>query len=168
MLCTFGIWQSISHNWEITIGGNNFPRGFIKSDGNYQITYLNQESIYISFLSVLFSFLGNKEDVVSILNLILQISGIGFFYLGAKELFRHIFSLAIAVICGVLSSFFYPVISDTSMHIIWFLTGFMFWLGIKSIQSVSGKYIQRILAGVLLGIFCYIDFAGFFLLITFI
>ena len=73
LLCTFGIWQSISQNWTITLGGTNFPQGFIKSDGNYYIAYLNQESIYISFLSVLFSFLGNKEEIVSILNLILQV-----------------------------------------------------------------------------------------------
>lgn len=168
LLCVFGIWQSISQNWTICLGGTNFPQGFIKSDGNYYIAYLNQESIYISFLSVLFSFLGNKEEVVSILNLILQVSGIVFFYLGTKKLFHHVFSLIIAVICTLLSCYFYPVISDTSMHIIWFLSGFMFWLGVQSIQSVWGNYIPRILAGILLGIFCYIDFAGFFLLITFI
>lgn len=168
LLCAFGIWQSISQNWTITLGGTNFPQGFIKSDGNYYIAYLNQESIYISFLSVLFSFLGNKEEIVSILNLILQVSGISFFYLGTKRLFHSVFSLIIAVICGLLSGCFYPVISDTSMHMIWFLSGFIFWLGIQSIQSVWGKYIPRILTGILLGIFCYIDFAGFFLLITFI
>ena len=165
-LCGVEIWQAMSYDWEIALGGSLFPQAFIKSVGNYKITYLNQESLYISFLSVLFSFLGNKEDVVSILNLILQVSGISFFYLGAKRLFHSVFSLIIAVICGLLSGCFYPVISDTSMHMIWFLSGFIFWLGIQSIQSIWGKYIQRILAGVLLGIFCYIDFAGFFLLIT--
>lgn len=167
-LCVFGIWQSNSQNWIISLGGTNFPQGFIKSDGNYHIAYLNQESLYISFLSVLFSFLGNKEEVVSILNLILQVLGITFFYFGAKKLFSPVFSLIIAVICSLLSGCFYPVISDTSMHMIWFLSGFMFWIGTQSIQSVWGKYIHRILTGVFLGIFCYIDFAGFFLLIPFI
>ena len=50
------------------------------------------------------------------------------------------------------------------MHIIWFLSGFIFWLGA---ESISGNFVKRILFGVLLGIFCYIDLAGFFLLITF-
>lgn len=164
LLCVFGMWQSVSQDWHITLGGTNFPQAFIKSGGNYNIVYLNQESIYISFLSVLFSFLGNKEEIVSIINLILQILGIFFFYLGAKKLYRYVFPLAIAVIGSLLSICFYPVIADTSMHIIWFLSGFIFWLGA---ESISGNFVKRILFGVLLGIFCYIDLAGFFLLITF-
>ena len=165
LLCLFGIWQSVSQDFKITLGGMNFPQAFMKSGGGYQITYLNQESFYISFLSVIFSFLGNKEEIVPVINLILQALGIVFFYLGAKELFRHVFPMATAVISTLLSACFYPVTADTSMHMIWFLSALLFWIGA---ESLSGTYIKRIFLGILLGIFCYIDLAGFILLLTFI
>ena len=165
LLCAVGIWQSISNGWKVTGDGELFFQAFIQSDGKYAITYLNQESIYISFLSVLFSFLGNKEELVSIINLILQLAGIGFFYFGAKKLFRFVYPLAVAVISGILSGCFYPVTADCSMHIIWFLSGLGFWVIAKLFSNVSGLYQKHILLGILLGIFCYIDFAGFFLMI---
>ena len=104
LLCVVGIWQSISNGWKVTGGGELFFQAFIQSDGKYAVTYLNQESIYISFLSVLFSFLGNKEELVSFINLILQLTGIGFFYFGAKKLFNFVFPLAAAIISGILSA----------------------------------------------------------------
>lgn len=168
LVSVIGIWQSILHGWKVSSGGELFFQAFIQSGGNYVITYLNQESIYISFLSVLFSFLGNKEEIVSIINLILQLAGIGFFYLGAKKLFRFVFPLAIAVIGGLLSVCFYPITTDNSMHIVWCLSGLIFWIGSQSYSDISGKFLKRIVLGVLLGIFCYIDLAGFFLLATFI
>ena len=167
-LCGVEIWQAMSYDWEIALGGSLFPQAFIKSVGNYKITYLNQESLYISFLSVLFSFLGNREDVVSIINLILQLAGVFFFYLGAKKLFHFVFPLAITVISGVLSICFYPVIWDTSMHMVWFLTGLIFWLGSTTYNNKPYDFIKRIFLGILLGIFSYIDLAGFFLLTVFI
>lgn len=167
-LCGVEIWQAMSYDWEIALGGSLFPQAFIKSVGNYKITYLNQESLYISFLSVLFSFLGNREDVVSIINLILQLAGVFFFYLGAKKLFHFVFPLAITVISGVLSICFYPVIWDTSMHMVWFLTGLIFWLGSTTYNNKPYDFIKRIFLGILLGIFGYIDLAGFFLLTVFI
>ena len=54
LLSTFGIWQSIINGWKVSQGGELFFQAFIQSGGNYVITYLNQESIYISFLSVLY------------------------------------------------------------------------------------------------------------------
>ena len=160
-----GIWQSASNNWKISQGGELFFQAFIQSGGKYTITYLNQESLYISFLSVLFSFLGNKEELVSIINLILQITGVIFFYLGAKRLFHFIFTLALVLISGVLSGCFYPVIVDSSMHILWFLCGLIFWMMVKSFCDMKGLFLKHILTGILLGIFCYIDLAGFFLLV---
>lgn len=168
LLSVYGIWQSILNGWKIYNGGELCFRAFIQSGGKYVITYLNQESIYIAFLSVVFSFLGNKEEVVAIINLILQIGGIAFFYLGAKNLFRFVFPLALTAIGAILSICFYPVITDTSMHIIWFLSGVVFWLGSKCFKEKEGQIIKRICLGVFVGIFCYIDFAGFFLLIAFL
>ncbi len=168
LLCAIGIWQSISNGWKVSQGGELFFQAFIKSGGKYRITYLNQESIYISFLSVLFSFLGNKEELVSIINLILQLAGAGFYYLGAKKLFRFVFPLAVAVICGILSGCFYPVIADSSMHMIWFLCGLIFWMIAKIFSDMTGFFLKHILSGILLGIFCYIDMAGFFLLVIWI
>ena len=167
LLSVYGIWQSILNGWRIQ-GGELCFQAFIKSGGKYVITYLEQESIYISFLSVLFSFLGNKEEIVSIINLILQAGGVIFFYLGAKNLFRFVFPLALTFIAGLLSVCFYPVITDNSMHLIWCLSGLIFWFGSKSFMDVSGKFLKRIFLGILLGILCYIDLAGFFLLTAFL
>lgn len=164
LLCLFGIWQSVSQDFKITLGGMNFPQAFMKSGGGYQITYLNQESFYISFLSVIFSFLGNKEEIVPVINLILQMLGIVFYYYGAKKLFHRIFPLATVVIGSLLTICFYPVTADNSMHLVWFLSGFLFWTGTG---CLLGKPIKRVLLGVLLGIFCYIDISGFILFITF-
>ena len=167
LLSVYGIWQSILNGWRIQ-GGELCFQAFIKSGGKYVITYLNQESIYISFLSVLFSFLGNKEEIVSIINLILQAGGVFFFYLGAKNLFRFVFPLALTFIAGLLSICFYPVITDSSMHLIWCLSGLVFWFGSKSFVDVSGKFLKRIFLGIFVGILCYIDLTGFFLLTTFL
>ena len=112
----------------------------------------------------MFAFLGNKEELVSTINLILQLAGIGFFYLGAKKLFGLVFSLAVAGISGMLSICFYPVTTDSSMHILWFLSGMAFWIISKVFYSFSGNYRKHILLGILLGIFAYIDLAGFCLL----
>jgi len=168
LLSTVAIWQCISGQWKVSQGGELFFQAFIQSDSNYVITYLNQESIYISFLSVLFSFLGNKEELVLIINLILQLMGIFFFYLGSKKLFRFVFPLAVAIISGILSACFYPVVTDSSMHMIWFLSGFLFWICAYVFRNLSGMYLKYILIGILLGVSSYVDFAGIFLLITFV
>ena len=85
-LCAVQIWQSILHNWTVMGDGKVFTQAFISSGGNYRITYLNQQSVYLSFLSVIFSFLGNKEELVLIVNLILQILGHLFFYFGNRKM----------------------------------------------------------------------------------
>ena len=168
LLSTIGIWQCMSGQWKVLNGGELFFQAFIQSGTNYVITYLNQESIYISFLSVLFSFLGNKEELVLIVNLILQLTGIFFFYLGAKKLFRFVFPLAVAIISGVLSGCFYTVMADTSMHMIWFLSGFLFWVCAYIFCNLSGMYLKYIFIGIILGVSSYVDIAGIFLLIAFV
>ena len=145
-----------------------FSKAFIQNGGSYVITYLTQESIYLSFLSVLFSFLGNKEELVLIINLILQLAGILFFFLGSKKLFRFVFPLAVAMISGILSGCFYPIYMDSSMHMIWFLSGFLFWICAKIYCDLSGMYLKYILIGIILGISCYVDMAGCFLAVVFI
>lgn len=168
LLSTVGIWQGISQGWKVSLGGDLFFRAFIQSQGKYVITYLNQESLYIAFLSVLFSFLGNKEELVLIINLILQLAGILFFFLGSKKLFRFVFPLAVAMISGILSGCFYPIYMDSSMHMIWFLSGFLFWICAKIYCDLSGMYLKYILIGIILGISCYVDMAGCFLAVVFI
>ena len=168
LLSTVGIWQGISQGWKVSLGGDLFFRAFIQSQGKYVITYLNQESLYIAFLSVLFSFLGNKEELVLIINLILQLAGILFFFLGSKKLFRFVFPLAIAMISGILSGCFYPLYMDSSMHMIWFLSGLLFWICAKIYCDLSGMYLKYILIGIILGISCYVDMAGCFLAVVFI
>ena len=167
-LCAFGIWQADLNGWKIVGKETIFSQAFIRSEGNYVINYLNQESIYLSFLSVLFSFLGNKENVVPVINLILQLSGVFFFYLGSVRLFRHAFPLSIAIISALLCGYFCPVIKDNPMHVVWFLSGVALWSSSFCFGSSSKNHIKRFLLGILLGIFCYIDLAGFFLLLTFI
>lgn len=168
LLSTIGIWQCISGQWKVSLGGDLFFQAFVQSGSNYVITYLNQESIYISFLSVLFSFLGNKEELVLIINLILQLMGIFFFYLGSKKLFHFVFPLAVAIISGILSGCFYPVVVDSSMHMIWFLSGLLFWICTYVFRNLSGMYLKYIFIGILLGVSSYVDIAGAFLLITFV
>ena len=164
---TFSIGQAASNGWMITGGGKLFSQAFIRSGGPYVITYLNQESIYLSFLSVLFSFLGNKEAIVSFMNFILQIAGIFFFYLGTRRLFSNMFPLALAFVSGLLSIRFFPVVEDSSMHMVWGLTGIIFWMGSFALKKGRGIVIKRMILGILLGICCYIDMVGFFLLLTF-
>ena len=164
LLCAVGIWQSISAGWEVIGDDRLFTQAFIQSNDSYVITYLNQDSIYISFLSVLFSFLGNKEELVSIINLILQLAGVGFFYLGAKTLFGFGLSLIIPVVCGIASGLFYPVVMDSSAHMVWLLSGMLFWIIAKCFRSNLDFYFKPVLLGILLGIFSYVDIAGLALL----
>ena len=168
LLSYFGIQQCISHGWKVSMGGELFSKAFIQTDGSYVLTYLTQESIYLSFLSVLFSFLGNKEELVLVINLILQLVGILFFYLGAKKISSITFSVIVAVIGGLLSGYYYAVTMDCPMHIIWCLFGILFWMLTKIYCDCRGKFLKYLFIGIVLGISCYVDMAAFFLFLVFI
>ena len=168
LLSYYGIQQCIIQGWKVSAGGELFSKAFIQNGGSYVITYLTQESIYLSFLSVLFSFLGNKEELVLIINLILQLIGILFFYLGIKKISTITFSVIVATISGLLSSYYYTITMDCSMHIIWCLSAILFWILTKLYCDCHGKFFKYLIAGILLGISCYVDIAAFFLLVVFI
>lgn len=168
LLSYFGIQQCILYGWKVSMGEGMFSKAFIQTGGNYVITYLNQESIYLSFLSVLFSFLGNKEELVLGINLILQLVGILFFYLGAKKISTTTFSVIIAIISGLLSGYYYSITMDCPMHIIWCLSGVLFWMLAKTYCDCHGKFLKYLFIGIVLGISCYVDIAAFFLLLVFI
>lgn len=167
-LCAVGIWQSVSNGWKVAGESKVFLQAFVESGGRYAVTYLNQESVYLSFLSVIFSFLGNKEEVVSIINLILQIVGVIFFYLGGKKLYGYAGALVVSALSAILSVCFYPVSADNSMHMIWFLAGFFFWICNKVYIDISGMYLKHILAGILLGISCYVDTIACFFVLAYV
>lgn len=156
----FEIYQAIVHHWRVALGGELFFQAFIRSTDRIALTYLNQKSIYIYVLSILFSFLGNKEEIVLIFNLILKLAGIGFFYLGIRKMGSYIYPFILAVTGAILSIVFYPVIADTSMHMVWFLTGFLFFVCTKLYYDMSGNKIKWMLSGICVGFFCYVDFLG--------
>ena len=168
LLSYYEIQQCILQGWKVSVGGELFPKAFIQNGGSYVITYLTQESIYLSFLSVLFSFLGNKEELVLIINLILQLVGVLFFYLGAKKTSSVTFSVIVAIISSLLSGYYYAVTVDCPMHIIWCLSGVLFWMLAKVYCDCRGKFLKYLFMGILLGISCYVDIAAFFLLMVFI
>ena len=168
LLSYFGIQQCIFQDWKVSMGEELFSKAFIQTGGGYVLTYLNQESIYLSFLSVLFSFLGNKEELVLIINLILQLVGISFFYLGARKISTLTFSVIVAIISGLLSGYYYSVTVDCPMHIIWCLSGILFWILTKVYCDCRGKFLRHLFIGIILGISCYVDITAFFLLLVFI
>ena len=167
LLTIWGVWQGSFYDYKIVVGGNVYPEAFVKAGGTYVISYLNQESIYLAFLSVVFSFLGNKEEVVSILNLILQLGGVLFFYLGARKILGSYITVVVTIVAAVVAGCFYSVMADTSMHILWFLTAFMFWICNQIFTEVTAKTLKWIILGILLGISAFVDFAGIFLIILY-
>ena len=164
----YGYYQSILNNWKIVSSTNLFFKAFIQSGSQLRLEFLNQESLYIYALSVFFSFLGNKEELVFVINLILQIAGMIFFCLGAKKIFSFANPLIAFVISGVLSVCFYSSNIDSPMHVIWFFTGILFWLCSKLFLDLNGMFLKHIFIGVLLGVFAYADLAAFILILFFV
>ena len=161
-----GIYQAILSNWRVGSDGNVFFQAFIQSGTNTSLTYLNQQSLYIRVLSVFFSFLGNKEELVLVINLILQLLGIVFFFYGAKNVCSYKLSFII-LFAGILTSIaFYPLNIDTPMHLIWMLCAFILWICTFSIRIFKGQYFKYFFPGVIIGISCYVDLAGFYLFAT--
>lgn len=158
------IQQSMFHNWQVFLDGEIFSQAYIQPAGNNQITYLNQQSIYLSFLSLIFSFLGNKEEIVLILNIILQISGVIFLYSGCRKMFGIGYCFFGTMLAAMGSAGYYLVVWDSSMHMMWFLNLFVYWVCMKILYSEMTNIIAKrafyVLAGILLGSIVYIDFSG--------
>ena len=110
----FGLYQAILSNWRVGNDGELFFQAFIQSGNSISLTYLNQESLYIQVLSVFFSFLGNKEELVLIVNLILQLIGIVFFFYGSKNICSYKLSFIMilaSIIASIALASKYPSIS---------------------------------------------------------
>lgn len=161
-----GIYQAILNNWRVVSNGELFFQAFIQAGNTLRITYLNQQSLYIQVLSVFFSFLGNKEELVLIINLILQIWGIIFIFYGTKINCSYILSLMILFLSIISSIAFYPITIDTPMHFIWASCGFIFCICQLISSQMKGKYFKYLLIGFIIGICCYVDLAAIFLFVS--
>ena len=161
-----GLYQAILSNWRVGSDGELFFQAFIQSGNNMSLTYLNQESLYIQVLSVFFSFLGNKEELVLIVNLILQLIGIVFFFYGTKNICSYKLSITMILASIIASIASYPLNIDTPMHLIWMLSGLILWICTTCIKKFKGQYLKYIFPGILIGISCYVDLVGFYLLVT--
>lgn len=161
-----GIYQAILNNWRVVSNGELFFQAFIQAGNTLRITYLNQQSLYIQVLSVFFSFLGNKEELVLIINLILQIWGIIFIFYGTKINCSYILSLMILFLSIISSIAFYPITIDTPMHFIWASCGFIFWICQLISSQMKGKYFKYLFIGFIIGICCYVDLAAIFLFVS--
>ena len=161
-----GIYQAILNNWRVVSNGELFFQAFIQAGNTLRITYLNQQSLYIQVLSVFFSFLGNKEELVLIINLILQIWGIIFIFYGTKINCSYILSLMILFLSIISSIAFYPITIDTPMHFIWASCGFIFCICQLISSQMKGKYFKYLFIGFIIGICCYVDLAAIFLFVS--
>ena len=161
-----GIYQAILNNWTVDSNGEVFFQAFIQAGNTLRITYLNQQSLYIQVLSVFFSFLGNKEELVLIINLILQIWGIIFIFYGTKINCSYILSLMILFLSIISSIAFYPITIDTPMHFIWASCGFVFCICQLISSQMKGKYFKYLFIGFIIGICCYVDLAAIFLFVS--
>ena len=161
-----GIYQAILNNWRVDSNGELFFQAFIQAGNTLRITYLNQQSLYIQVLSVFFSFLGNKEELVLIINLILQIWGIIFIFYGTKINCSYILSLMILFLSIISSIAFYPITIDTPMHFIWASCGFIFCICQLISSQMKGKYFKYLFIGFIIGICCYVDLAAIFLFVS--
>ena len=161
-----GIYQAILNNWRVVSNGELFFQAFIQAGNTLRITYLNQQSLYIQVLSVFFSLLGNKEELVLIINLILQIWGIIFIFYGTKINCSYILSLMILFLSIISSIAFYPITIDTPMHFIWASCGFIFCICQLISSQMKGKYFKYLFIGFIIGICCYVDLAAIFLFVS--
>ena len=161
-----GVYQAILNNWRVDSNGELFFQAFIQAGNTLRITYLNQQSLYIQVLSVFFSFLGNKEELVLIINLILQIWGIIFIFYGTKINCSYILSLMILFLSIISSIAFYPITIDTPMHFIWASCGFIFCICQLISSQMKGKYFKYLFIGFIIGICCYVDLAAIFLFVS--
>ena len=161
-----GLYQAILSNWRVGSDGELFFQAFIQSGNSISLTYLNQESLYIQVLSVFFSFLGNKEELVLIVNLILQLIGIVFFFYGSKNICSYKLSFIMILASMIASIASYPLNIDTPMHLIWMLSAVLLWVCTSCIKTFKGKYIKYIISGIIIGISCYVDLVGFYVFTT--
>lgn len=165
LLCAIGVWQAICHGWMVVGTDGFFMKAFLRAGEPISFFPLERNNCYLAFLSFLFSFLGNREEMVLIGNLVLQCLGVFFFYRGTRTFAGVRWSLVTAVVTTIISVFCYPIINDLSVHILWFGISLAFYLLTKISISCEGKnsfckMMGMFLAGMVTGIFFYIDLSG--------
>lgn len=165
------IWQSILNGWKIDGDGTFFFHALVQK-GKPQLTLgFDQVGGYISFLGIIFSFLGNRQELVIISNLILQFLGVGFFYGGVRFILGPIYGCLFALISAVCSVMFFPVTLDLPMHLTWSILSLFFFLFAKALKGIQSKEkswenFMLFLMGGIAGILLFYDFTGIFLVLS--
>ena len=164
------LWQSILHDWKVT-GGEYFPLAFIKEHSTTYSFSFNVASGYVGFLRLIFSFLGNMEELVLISNLILQLSGVLFFYFTMRKIGGVLMGGFLGAGAAVLSILFFPTEKDLPLHFLWFCLSFTLYVLIQTgafakEKEGAGYIFFPVLQGGICGIFLLFDISGILLLIT--
>ncbi len=129
--------------------------------------------LYTGVLSVIFSFLGNKQSAGIVLQAVLQLAGILFLYLAVRTLLGR----AEAVISMAVMSFFPVSLQNgftlTPQNLYFFLfAGIFFFLSCcrKALQAPQAggcvKFLLPLLTGIFTGYMIYLDIAGTLLFIA--
>ena len=160
LLCVTGIWQSLLCDWQMFGDASLYLQAYVDASGKYIMESLNQQSLYLSLLTFVFSFLGNKEELVLIVNLILQLMGILFLFIGVRKSAGILFALISVLVSVIGCILWFPISADSSMHLLWLLSAFIYCLCMKIISLNKVHSWLYAVMGILCGFFVYLDFAG--------
>ncbi|MBR5578706.1 MAG: hypothetical protein IKW28_06895 [Lachnospiraceae bacterium] len=163
------LWQSILNGWKISEGGRFFFYALVQREGANVFLGIDQAGSYIGILSIIFSFLGNREELVLIGNLIFQLLGVFFFFSGVKTVLNSISACIFSVLSALCSVAVFDVTADVPMHFTWCALAFSFFIFSKVICSINEehrfwKMFFLIIVGVLGGFLVFYDISGIFIL----
>lgn len=121
-------WQMILNHFQVAGDGLLVEQAWIRHMQMPVFRPEELESYYVFFLRFLFLFFGNRQAIVLIANIVLQLLGIFLFYRGCRRLTNGPVSLVVAVILAAVSIVDFSVVADDPRHLVWFIGSFLFWL----------------------------------------
>ena len=168
ILTAIFIWQSILAGWKITVGKELFHQAFLQKQETFHSNLFNCTTGYLYFLRIIFSFLGNHEELVVISNIVLQFLGICFFYFGSRKIAGIKKAVIFLSFVSLIGAGLFRVTSDTPVHFLWAMLGFFFCLlsgMVTFFYKNRDSKIGVIVLGGIVGVFLYFDISGILLFI---
>lgn len=159
------LWQSVLHGWKLEAQSHYYFHAFLQEEGMDTFFSFDSTGGYLLILRLIFSFLGNREELVLITNLVLQLLGVILLTMGVRKILGSFWCCIFSVIGGIFSVLSFPVSEDLPMHFLWCALGSVFYFMVQTVEYLRCKNKGIFVSGIfMLGMLCgsalYFDITG--------
>lgn len=121
-------WQMIGSHFQISGEPSLVEAAWVRDGIFPAFDPKSADSYYVYLIHWLFLFMGNNRALVPVINTILQILGVFFFYRGTRRLLNETEGLLAAVVSTLISIWWFTPNRVDSVHLLWFAAGLLLWL----------------------------------------